>query len=161
MMIDKIRCESNLTRKMLKQKSKWFANSTKEDRLLFLAVFLAICFSFTAFFLYTKGYIRLGFSDDCAFKRNYGIPCPTCYWTTAFNLIVKGGTIKALYVQPAATISCFILIFVAFFSLLSSVLGVNFVFLPPVRLWRVGYILAVAAAIVLLGWAVTLLRALA
>jgi len=142
------------------KKSKWFTKSTLEDRMIFLAIFLSICACFAAFFLYQAGFLRLGPAGGCTFKRIYGLPCPTCYWTTAISLFVKGGTTKALLVQPAATISCIILIFVAFFSLLSSVLGVNFVFLPSVRLWRVGYILIVWAAIVLAGWAVTLLRAL-
>jgi len=100
-------------------------------------------------------------TDGCAFKRNFGIPCPTCYWTTAINVFVKGGTIKALFIQPAATVSCIILIFVAFFSLLSFILGVNFVFMPPVRLWRFDLIIFFASVLILAGWAVTLLRTLA
>lgn len=147
------------SKKMLKQKTKWFTESAKEDRLLFLAIFLVICAGFAAFYLFAFGIYRFGFSD-CAFKRNTGFPCPTCYWTTAMILFVKFRTIDAFLVQPAATISCIILFFVAFFSLLSAILGVNFVFLPPVRLWRIGYIIIAAAIIILAGWAVTLLRTL-
>jgi len=140
------------------KKSKWFAKSTLEDRLIFLAIFFAIGAVFSGFFLYKSGIIRLGPSGGCAFYRNVGIPCPTCYWTRAMEVFVKYGTTEALKVQPAATVCYITLIFVAFFSLLSSLLGVNFVFLPPVRLWRIDYIAIAAAMIVLAGWLITILR---
>lgn len=140
------------------KKSKWFTKSTVEDRIVFLCIFIAILSLFGAFFLYKAGYIKLGPSGGCSFYRNFGFPCPTCYWTRAITAFVTNGTIKALYIQPAATISCIILIFVAFFSLLSSILGVNFVFLPSIRLWRIEYIAIVGAIIILAGWAVTIIR---
>jgi hypothetical protein len=140
------------------KKSKWFAKSTTEDRFIFLALFLAILFTFSTAFLYKSGIIKFGFSDGCSFYRNFGIPCPTCYWTRALDAFVKYGTTKAFIIQPAATTCYIILIFVAFFSLLSSILGVNFVFLPSIRLWRIGYIAITATIIVLIGWAITIIR---
>lgn len=140
------------------KKSKWFAKSTLEDRLVFLGIFIGIVSAFFIFYLYTKGFFNAYYSGDCAFYRNFGFPCPTCYWTRAFELFVKFGTTNALFVQPAATICYIILFFVAFFSLLSSILGVNFVFLPSVRLWRVDYIAITAAIIVLAGWIFTIFK---
>jgi hypothetical protein len=141
-----------------RKKSKWFTKSTIEDRLIFLAIFIAILSIFIAFFLSEAGIIKLTTSGGCAFYRNIGIPCPTCFWTRAMEDFVKFRTTKALFMQPAATICYIILLFAAFFSLLSAVLGVNFVFLPSVRLWRVGYIATTAAIIVLAGWIITIFR---
>jgi Na+/citrate or Na+/malate symporter len=94
-------------------------------------------------------------------KRNYGIPCPTCGFTTATSLFVTGGIIKAFWIQPAAAAMCVVLLFVAFFSLLSALIGINFSFLPPIRIWRIEYILMAGAIILAAGWAVTIARVLA
>jgi hypothetical protein len=144
-----------------KKKSKWFAKSSLEDRLVFLGIFIGIASAFFIFYLYKEGIIKLdpfGSQEGCAFYRNFGIPCPTCYWTRAFDAFVKYGTTKALMVQPAATICYIIMILVGFFSLLSSILGVNFVFLPSVRLWRIEYIAIFATIIVLAGWIITIIK---
>jgi len=140
------------------KKSKWFTKSTTEDRLVFFGIFLAICSIFVLFCLYTAGVLKLGDSGGCSFYRNFGFPCPTCYWTRAIKTFVKNGTIKAFIIQPGATISCIILIVVAFFSLLSSILGVNFVFLPSIRLWRLDYIALTATIIIIGGWIATIIR---
>jgi hypothetical protein len=52
-----------------------------------------------------------------------------------------------------------VLVLTVFFSLLSVLLGVNFWFLPPVRIWRTGRILFIGIIILAIGWAVTLTRA--
>jgi hypothetical protein len=146
---------------MEQEKSKWFAKSTPGDRLIFLAVFLAICFVFGVFWLAKEGFVNVGPGGGCALKRNFGLPCPTCGFTTSIDVFVKGGIIKAFWIQPAAAASCVILLFVAFFSLLSAILGVNFSFLPPVRLWQPKYILIAGLIIFAAGWVVTISRALA
>ena len=123
-----------------------------------MAIFIAIVSIFAVFFVCEAGMIKLVPQGGCAFYRNVGIPCPTCYWTRAMEDFVKFRTTKALKVQPAATICYIILVFVAFFSLLSAILGVNFVFLPSIRLWRIDYIAITAAIIVLAGWIITIFR---
>lgn len=142
-------------------KSTWFASAQRGDRIAFLAIFLVVCVIFGMFWLLEKGIINPGSYGECALKRNYGIPCPTCGFTTAIKLFVKGGIIKAFWTQPAATMSCIILIWAAFFSLLSSVMGINFSFLPPLRMWQIKYILIAGGIILAGGWAVTMARALA
>ncbi|MCE5340617.1 MAG: DUF2752 domain-containing protein [Planctomycetaceae bacterium] len=149
-----------------RKKSKWFTKSALEDRLIFMAIFIAILSIFIAFFLSEAGIISLSgngitrptTSGGCAFYRNTGIPCPTCFWTRAMEDFVKFRTTKAFVTQPAATICYITLLFVAFFSLLSAILGVNFVFLPSVRLWRADYIAITAAIIGLAGWIITIFR---
>ncbi len=143
------------------KKSKWFTRAEAKDRIVFLSIFLAICAIFGLLWLVSKGVINLSPWGDCALKRNYGIPCPTCGFTTAMCVFVTGGIIKAFWIQPAATATCLVLLFVAFFSLLSAIIGIHFSFLPPVRLWRIDHILIAGAIILAAGWAVTLARALA
>jgi hypothetical protein len=142
-------------------KSKWFTRAQRSDRIAFLAIFLVVCVIFAAFWLLEKGVINPGSFGECALKRNYGIPCPTCGFTTAIKAFVKGRIINAFYIQPAATAGCVILIWTAFFSLLSSIMGINFSFLPPLRMWQIKYILIAGGIILAGGWAVTMARALA
>lgn len=142
------------------EKSKWFYKSAKQDRITFLWVFVIIVFVFVLFYLVKQGILDLGPADGCAFLRNTGLPCPTCYWTRAIQAFMQGRIITAFYVQPGAAASCIILAAIGFFSLLSSLLGVNFVFLPPLRLWQLKYIVLTIIIIISAGWAVTLARAI-
>jgi len=142
-------------------KSKWFIKSTPEDRVTFLAVFVIIALFFVLFYLVNEGFVNLGPAGGCAFERNFGLPCPTCGMTRAISAFMEGKIIKAFYIQPAAAAGCIILIWTAFFSLLSACSGVNFSFLPPVRMWQLRYILLATLIILAAGWAVTLARALA
>lgn len=141
--------------------TSWFYKSTKQERITYLVVFVIIAFIFVLFYVAKAGLLNLAPGGGCAFERNFGLPCPTCGWTRAINAFMDGKIITAFYIQPAAAASCLILIWAAFFSLLSSCLGVNFSFLPPVRLWQLKHILLMIITILAAGWAVTLARALA
>jgi hypothetical protein len=143
------------------KKSKWFIKSTRQDRITFLWVFVIIALLFALFYLIKAGLLHLGPGGGCAFERNYGLPCPTCGWTRAISAFMDGKIIEAFYIQPGAAGGCIILAAVGFFYLLSSALGVNFSFLPPVRLWQLKHILLMIIIILAAGWAVTLARALA
>ena len=143
------------------KKSKWFVKSARQDRITFLTVFVIICLIFGIFYLAERGFVSFGPAGGCAFERNYGIPCPTCGFTRAISTFMQGKIIKAFYIQPAAAAICIVLIWTAFFSLLSAALGVNFSFLPPVRMWHLKHILLAALIILAAGWAVTLARAFA
>jgi len=143
------------------EKSKWFIKSTRQDRVTFLSVFVIAGFLFVLFYLIKQGFLNIGPGGGCAFERNFGLPCPTCGMTRAISAFMEGKIIKAFYIQPAAAAGCIILIWTAFFSLLSACSGVNFSFLPPVRMWQLRYILLATLIILAAGWAVTLARALA
>ena len=145
----------------MSNKSKWFVKSTRQDRITFLTVFAIIGFIFGIFYLVEQGFVNTGPAGGCAFERNFGVPCPTCGFTRAISTFMKGKIIKAFYIQPAAAAICITLIWTAFFSLLSTALGVNFSFLPPVRLWQLKHILLTIIIILAAGWAVTAARALA
>ena len=142
------------------EKSKWFIKSTRQDRVTFLSVFVIAGFLFVLFYLIKQGFLNIGPGGGCAFERNFGLPCPTCGMTRAISTFMEGKIIKAFYIQPAAAAGCIILIWTAFFSLLSACSGVNFSFLPPVRMWQLRYILLATLIILAAGWAVTLARAL-
>ncbi|MGA2915867.1 MAG: DUF2752 domain-containing protein [Sedimentisphaerales bacterium] len=141
-------------------KSNWFYKSTKQDRITFLWVFVITIFLFVLFYLIKQGFINIAPAGGCAFLRNTGLPCPTCGWTRAINAFMEGRIITAFYIQPGAAAGCIILAGMGVFSLLSAGLGVNFSFLPPVRLWQLKYIVLTIIIILTAGWAVTIARAL-
>jgi len=141
-------------------KSKLYYKAQTEDRLWFLAVFIVISGVFGLFYLLTKGDINPGSYGGCAFERNYGLPCPTCGMTRSITAFMQGEIIRSFVLQPAAGVGCIALGLTAFFSLLSALLGVNFLFLPPVRIWQTGRILLTVAAIFAVAWAIMLARVL-
>ncbi|MBN1787352.1 MAG: DUF2752 domain-containing protein [Sedimentisphaerales bacterium] len=141
--------------------TKWYIKSTKQDRISFLVVFGIIVLLSVVCWLVQQGIAGFGHDQSCAFERNYGLPCPTCGFTRAMRAFMRGRVLEAFYIQPGATGGALVLLWLAFFSLLSAVCGVNFSFLPPVRIWRLEYILMTGILILLGGWAVTLARALA
>ncbi len=140
--------------------NKWYYKSTKQDRITFFWVFVITASLFVVLYLVKAGIINTAPAGGCAFLRNTGLPCPTCGWTRAINAFMAGEIITAFYIQPAAAAGCIILAGTGFFSLLSSLLGVNFLFLPPIRLWQLKYIVLTIMIILAGGWAVTLARAL-
>lgn len=142
------------------KKSKWFVKSTRQDRITYLTVFVIIALFFALFYLVKVDLLNLWPKGECAFQRNYGLPCPTCGFTRAISAFMEGKITKAFYVQPAAAAICLALIWTGFFSLLSACLGVNFSFLPPVRTWQPKYIIPAIIIILAAGWVVTLARAL-
>jgi hypothetical protein len=143
------------------EKSKWFVKSTRQDRISFLAVFAIIVLLFGLCWLIQQGFVGFGPVEGCAFERNFGLPCPTCGFTRAMRAFMQGRILTAFYIQPGAATGGLVLLWTAFFSLLSAVLGVNFSFLPPVRIWQLKYILITGFFILAGGWFVTLSRALA
>jgi hypothetical protein len=95
-------------------------------------------------------------------KMRFGIPCPTCGFTTATLAFFRGDIFGAFYIQPAGAFLCVALIITVFLAFITGVFGVYFPFLSALakrlKLWQI-----IAAVIVILAgaWAVTLARALA
>ncbi|MGC8560142.1 MAG: DUF2752 domain-containing protein [Phycisphaerae bacterium] len=54
-------------------------------------------------------------TSRCGFYTRYGIPCPTCGWTTAVSHLYHGQMIQAFMTQPAGAI--FGLLILGLFSL--------------------------------------------
>ena len=98
----------------------------------------------------------------CGFRQRFGLPCPTCWMTTAVFSFARGRILRAFYIQPAAALFCCLLIVSAILAFIMSVFGLSFRFverfLAEVRL---RYIILVVLIILAAGWAVTLARAIA
>lgn len=98
----------------------------------------------------------------CGFKQRYGLPCPTCGWTTAVLAFAQGKVWQAFYIQPAAAFLCSFMVVVAFLCFLVAVFGIYFSFFD--RLFsevKIRYVIVALIVIIAAGWAVTLTRALA
>jgi len=97
----------------------------------------------------------------CGFKQRYGLPCPTCGWTTAVLTFAQGKVWQAFYIQPAAAFLCSFMVVVAVLCLLIAVFGIYFSFFD--RLFsevKIRYIIVALVVIISTGWAVTLSRSL-
>lgn len=140
-------------------KSKFYCKAQPEDRVGFLIVFAVISLVFGLCYLLADGKISFDSYGGCAFERNYNLPCPTCGMTRSITAFMQGKVISSLVLQPAGGLGCIVLAIVAFFSLLSAMLGLNFSFLPPVRIWQTGRITLAAAAVFVIGWAIMLTKA--
>ncbi|MBN2590612.1 MAG: DUF2752 domain-containing protein [Sedimentisphaerales bacterium] len=102
---------------------------------------------------------RLG---RCGFKMMYGIPCPTCGYTTATLAFARGKVISAFYIQPACAFICSTFVLIDIISFIIAVFGVNFLFIS--RFFaevKIRHIIFSLIVIVASGWAVTLARAVA
>ena len=126
-----------------------------------------ICITLSAFFFFfaIAAYkdvdmgSRLG---RCGFKIMYGIPCPTCGYTTATLAFARGRVISAFYIQPACAFFCTLFVLIDILSFIIAVLGINFRFISKffteVRIHHIIFSIIVIGAS---GWAVTLARAIA
>ena len=140
-------------------KSKFYYKAQTEDRVGFLVVFAVISLVFGLCYLLSSDKINLDSYGGCTFERNFGLPCPTCGMTRSITAFMRGKAVSSVVLQPAAGIGCIVLAITAFFSLLSALLGLNFSFLPPVRIWQMGRITLAAAAVFIIGWAIMLAKA--
>lgn len=98
----------------------------------------------------------------CGMKMRYGLPCPTCGFTTAAMAFFRGNVFEAFYIQPAGALLCVGIVATVFLAFITAVFGVYFPSLKSlgrrIKTWHV-----VVAVFVILGgaWLVTLCRALA
>ena len=141
---------------------KKFCRATAKQRIIAGAVLAAGFLVFTVLWLAADGRINLGFwLNPCGFRQKYGLPCPTCGITTSAILFVQGKIFQSFYTQPAGAVLCSIMAISAFLAFITAVFGVYFRFLEYVlERFRFKYIVLTLAVIILIGWLVTLARAL-
>ncbi|MFA5424315.1 MAG: DUF2752 domain-containing protein [Phycisphaerae bacterium] len=142
---------------------KFIAKASRRGRVIsiwILAAGLAICIFLS---LWAAGIINFSrFLLPCGMKMRFGIPCPTCGFTTATLAFFRGDIFGAFYIQPAGALLCVALIITVFLTFITAVFGVYFPFLLTfarrLKVWQI-----IVAVILILGgaWAVTLARALA
>jgi hypothetical protein len=139
---------------------KPLSSASAQRRLVAAGVFLAIAGGFAV--LWVAGYYKIRlYPFACGFKQRYGLPCPTCGYTTAAVAFAQGHIIDSFYIQPAATVFCCIVALIAIFALLQAVFGV---YSPLLEKWLISiklrYVIAAFLIIIAAGWAVTFTRAI-
>jgi len=145
------------------RKVEILCRASRRERVASGVVFLAVAVLFVLLWLASAKVIDIGMLvGPCGFKQRHGLPCPTCGWTTSAEAFVRGEFLRAFYVQPAAAVICTVLAVGAFLALFQAVFGVYFRFLRS--FWssvKVRYLIGALIIIIVGGWAVTLVRALA
>jgi hypothetical protein len=147
------------------QPTKWkfLAKAPRKGRVI--AAWILLIGLVTCIFLVLagRGVINVTrYLPPCGMKMRYGLPCPTCGFTTAALAFFGGDIFGAFYIQPAGALLCLGIVITVFLAFITAVFGVYFPFLKDfagrIRLWHI-----LLAVILILGsaWAVTLSRALA
>jgi hypothetical protein len=131
-------------------------------RLIAAAIFLGIVCVFVLLRLGEKGTIQFRYVFGvCGFKQRYGLPCPGCGWTHAAQAFAAGDVIRSFQIQPAAAVFCGVAILAAILALHTAIFGIHSrlqqMLLRP-RVWK--YVIAGSCIVILLGWLVTLAKAL-
>lgn len=96
-------------------------------------------------------HMQLGYGP-CPFYTRYGIPCPTCGYTTAVSHVAHGQWIAAVATQPAGAAIGFLVLSAFIAGLLAVVRGHWY---GPGLLWlglRLDRIIMIAAALFLGSW---------
>jgi hypothetical protein len=139
---------------------KLLSFASPRRRLTAAGVFLALAGG--GAFLWVVGHYKITlYPFACGFKQRYGLPCPTCGFTTSAIAFAQGRIIDSFYTQPAAAVFCCIAVVIAIFALLQALFGVYSPVLES-RLVSVKLRYVIAALVVVLaaGWGVTLTRAI-
>ncbi len=143
-------------------KRKLLAKASRSGRVIaawILLISLAICIFLV---LAGRDVINISrFLPPCGMKMRYGLPCPTCGFTTAALAFFRGDIPGAFYIQPAGALLCLAIVITVFLAFITAVFGVYFPFLKDlagrIRAWHI----VLAVIVILAGaWAVTLSRAL-
>ena len=144
-------------------KSAIFYKVTGNQRLGAVLIFAVIVGIW--WFLWLAGRDKFDFGlffAPCSLKQSYGITCPTCGMTRSAIMFAGGDILGSFYIQPAGGVLYVITSISAFLALFVFVFGVNFSILQA---WmariRLKYVLIAGIGIVVVGWAVTLVRELA
>ena len=139
---------------------KLLSYASVQRRLIAAGVFLAIAGG--GMFLWIAGHYKITlYPFACGFKQRYGLPCPTCGYTTAAVAFAQGCIIDSFYIQPAAAVFCCIAAIIAFFSLLQAVFGIYSPVLEKQLISvKLRYALAALVIVIAAGWGVTLTRAI-
>jgi hypothetical protein len=137
--------------------------ATKKQRIIAALIFAALSVFFGSFAIAAHSNKDMGqFLGRCGFKQIYGLPCPTCGYTTATLAFVQGKILDAFYIQPACGLICSIFIFTAIISFIIAAFGIRFKFITKFfKEVKIIHIIFALVVIIASGWAVTLARALA
>jgi hypothetical protein len=143
-------------------KKKLLEKAARNSRIIaawILLIGLAVCIFLV---LAATGKINITrYLGVCGMQVRYGLPCPTCGFTTAALAFFRGDILDAFYIQPAGALLCLAVVITVFLAFITAVFGVYFPFLKDLagrlKLWK---IVLTVILILAAGWAVTLSRAL-
>jgi hypothetical protein len=144
-------------------RQNFLKKATKNGRVIAVWLFLAGLAIMIFLVLAGNGVIDISkYMLPCGMKVRYGLPCPTCGFTTSALAFFSGDVLGAFYIQPAGALLCLALLLTVFLAFITAVFGVYFPFLKKLagrlKLWQI----ILAVIVILAGaWAVTLSRALA
>ncbi len=143
--------------------TKFIFLASGRQRVVAAIIFMVLGLFFASFIVAAHSSVDMGdYLGRCGFRQAYGIPCPTCGYTTAILAYAQGKILEAFSIQPACAFICSILIFIAIISFIIAVFGINFRFVK--RFFnevKIRHIILALIIIIASGWAVTLARALA
>ena len=139
-----------------------FRLASSRQRLIAGLIFLSVAGLFTLLWLAANDKINIGLLlDPCGFKQRTGLPCPTCGFTTSAIAFARGRIFEAFYIQPAAALFCGILVVSGFWAFIVAAFGVYCGLLDHLFAEvKVRYLILAFAIIIIVGWAVTLIRAM-
>jgi hypothetical protein len=144
-------------------KLRIFRTASTWQRAIAALIWLAVFGSLGLFWL--AGHYRIDtgrWLGYCGFKQRYGLPCPTCGWTTSVLALAQGRIWQAFYIQPAAAFLCSVLVAIGSLCFLVAVFGLYFSFFDRIfSEIKIRHVVVALIVIVAAGWAVTLSRALA
>ena len=137
------------------------SRATRKQRLAAGIVLISIIGCFTACWVIARYKIPV-YPFGCGFKQRYGLPCPTCGMTTSVLAFAQGRIIDSFNAQPAACLFCLLAVVIAFFAFLIAAFGVYSPrFSGRIASLKIRYVFIVLVLILVVGWVVTLLRAVA
>ena len=94
----------------------------------------------------------------CAFEQSHNIPCPFCGMTTAVCLFARGDIAGAFEAQPAAAIFSIIASLYLMYCII-KLLGIKIKSIDErINRIRLLHIITLIAAIILIGWAISIIR---
>jgi len=144
-------------------KSKFIFHASSKHRMIAAIIFIALSAFFGFFAIAAHYHVDMGSRlGRCGFKQMYGLPCPTCGYTTATIAFSQGKIIDAFDIQPACALICSIFVVIGIISFIIAIFGVNFRFIS--RFFdevKIRHIIFSLIVIITSGWAVTLARAVA
>jgi hypothetical protein len=141
--------------------SRVFCHVSSRQRFAAAIVFAVVAGAAVLLRLAATGHIDIErWLTPCGIKQRYGLPCPTCGWTTAALTYSQGYIGKAFVIQPAAALVYSAAAVLAFYMLFVALTGRELT--SAKRLWmriRNWHVIAVVLLVILMGWAVMLARA--
>lgn len=143
-------------------KLKTFRGASARQRVIAALISLAVFGSLGLLAVAGHYQINMGrWLGYCGFKQRYGLPCPTCGWTTSVMALARGKIWQAFYIQPAAAFLCSVLVVIGSLCFLIAVFGLYFSLFDRIfSEIKIRHVVIALIVIIAAGWAVTLSRAL-